>query len=57
MDNGDGADNHPTGSTAVRIAQINDAIVRIVVHKNITDEDVDIAIEKIIYVIGKLGSR
>lgn len=43
-------------STVVKITQINDSTVRIVLHKNITDEDVNIAIDKIKYVIGKIDS-
>jgi len=41
-------------STAVRIAPIDDTNVRIVLHKNIGDEHVNAAIEKIKYVIGKV---
>lgn len=44
-------------STAVRIAQIDDASVRMVLHKNITEEDVTMAIEKIRYVIKNIDSR
>lgn len=44
-------------STSVRISQINDTSVRIVLHKDVTNEDVDVAIEKIKYVISKIGSR
>lgn len=44
-------------STSVRISQINDASVRMVLHKDVTDEDADAAVEKIKYVIGKIGSR
>ncbi|XP_015373180.1 PREDICTED: probable low-specificity L-threonine aldolase 2 [Diuraphis noxia] len=52
----DSMSNNKIRSTAVRIAQINDARVRIVTHKNITDKDVDMAIEKIKYVIGKIDA-
>lgn len=53
-DGGDSKSNNKIRSTAVRIAQINDARVRFVTHKNITDKDLDMAIEKIKYVIGKI---
>jgi len=43
-------------STAVRVAQINDKSIRIVLNKNIAETDVDMAIEKLKYVIGKIGS-
>ncbi|XP_022162897.1 probable low-specificity L-threonine aldolase 2 isoform X1 [Myzus persicae] len=52
----DSKTNNKIRSTAVRIAQINDARVRIVTHKKITDTDVDMAIEKIKYVIGKIDT-
>ncbi|XP_026823295.1 probable low-specificity L-threonine aldolase 2 isoform X1 [Rhopalosiphum maidis] len=55
-DENDSKSNNKIRSTAVRIAQINDARVRIVTHKNITDEDVDMAIEKIKYVIEKINT-
>lgn len=44
-------------STVVKISQMNDSSVRIVLHKNITDRDVDIAIEKIKYAIRKINSN
>lgn len=43
-------------STGVRISQIDDSHVRFVLHKNIGDGEVDVAIEKIKYVIGKIDS-
>jgi len=53
-DAGDSKSNNKVRSTAVRIAQINNARVRFVTHKNITDKDLDMAIEKIKYVIEKI---
>ncbi|KAE9541148.1 hypothetical protein AGLY_004393 [Aphis glycines] len=55
-DESDSQSNNKIRSIAVRISQINDARVRVVTHKNITDEEVDMAIEKIKYVIGKIDT-
>lgn len=43
-------------STSVRISYLYEGCVRLVLHKNISKEDVDTAIEKIKYVIGKISS-
>jgi len=52
----DGDDN-PTkiNLTSVRISYLYEGCVRLVLHKNISEEDVDMAIEKIKYVIGKIS--
>uniref|UniRef100_A0A2S2P9H2 L-allo-threonine aldolase n=2 Tax=Schizaphis graminum TaxID=13262 RepID=A0A2S2P9H2_SCHGA len=55
-DENDSKSNNKIRSTAVKISQINNARVRVVTHKNITDEDVDMAIEKIKYVIEKINT-
>jgi len=41
--------------TSVRISCLYEGCVRLVLHKNISEEDVDMAIEKIKYVIGKIS--
>lgn len=43
-------------STAVRISNLYEGSVRIVLHKNITEEEVDMAIEKIKYVVEQISS-
>uniref|UniRef100_A0A2S2P3L6 L-allo-threonine aldolase n=1 Tax=Schizaphis graminum TaxID=13262 RepID=A0A2S2P3L6_SCHGA len=43
-------------STSVRISYLYKGCVRFVLHKDISEEDVDMAIEKIKYVIGKIKS-
>jgi len=42
--------------TSVRISYLYKGCVRFVLHKDISEEDVDMAIEKIKYVIGKIKS-
>ncbi|XP_060852172.1 uncharacterized protein LOC132930356 [Rhopalosiphum padi] len=42
--------------TSVRISYLYKGCVRLVLHKDISEEDVDMAIEKIKYVIGKIKS-
>lgn len=42
-------------STAVRISYLYDGCVRLVLHKDISEKDVDMAIEKIKYVIEKIS--
>lgn len=53
----EGDDNlHKVNLTSVRISYLYEGCVRLVLHKNISEEDVDMAIEKIKYVIGKISS-
>lgn len=49
-------DDNEFGSAAVRTSNLYDGCVRLVLHKDITDEDVDATIKKIEYVIRKIGS-
>ncbi|VVC40106.1 Hypothetical protein CINCED_3A012779 [Cinara cedri] len=53
----DDDDDDRSRLTAVRIVQINDTSLRMVLHKDITDEDVDLAIGKIKYVVGKIDAH